>query len=171
MVWARLVSSWACRHPEMCKTPHTCFCGSKGIRWTLTEAAKITGSISGGRVKQRGACTHREWQTGRPIELRNGHFEVTEVVELRMEWGGTEKQNSHRTEKIHQKSKTVTDYGGKTEKNSDYLRKRIQKSELVDLYLMHKHVVQVVGETTGETVSEFSKQNQLLLHSRELFMT
>ncbi len=39
-----------------------------------------------------GCCegTHWKRQTGRPIELRDGHFEVTEVVELtqrqRAEW-------------------------------------------------------------------------------------
>lgn len=39
-----------------------------------------------------GCCegTHWKWQTGGPIELRDGHFEVTEVVELtqrqRAEW-------------------------------------------------------------------------------------
>ncbi len=44
-----------------------------GVAWLL-EWTGQTGCWSG--------RTHREWQTGRPIELRDGHFEVTEVVEL-----------------------------------------------------------------------------------------
>lgn len=53
------------------------------------------GALQGGC----GGCTHRQWHTGGPIELRDGHFEVTEIVELtqrqKAEWVVQQQHLSH----------------------------------------------------------------------------
>lgn len=61
---------------------------------------KLERRVRGQTLAKRGQVggyregTHWKRQTGRPIELRDGHFEVTEVVELtqrqRAEWDDSE---------------------------------------------------------------------------------
>lgn len=54
----------------------------------------MSGSGRGGE----GCCegTHWKRQTGRPIELRDGHFEVTEVVELTQRQRGMIQSEQHK---------------------------------------------------------------------------
>lgn len=55
--------------------------------------------------------------------------------------------------------------------NRDSLNRRIERIVHVNRYLVHKHVVEVVGEATGKIISEISKQILLLLHCQQLIMT
>lgn len=38
-------------------------------------------------------------------------------------------------------------------------------------YLVNKNIVEVIGEASGKSVSEFSKQQLLLRHSHQFFMS
>lgn len=38
-------------------------------------------------------------------------------------------------------------------------------------YLVNKNIVEVIGEAAGKSVSQFSKQQLLLRHSHQLFMS